>query len=53
MVLDDFEKLKDGYIIREEENGQDYCYFKKNTLDGFIKKLSGKIFSNSLEAITY
>jgi hypothetical protein len=52
MVLDDFEKLKDGYIVREEENGQDYCYFKKNTLDGFIKKLSGKIFSNSLEAIT-
>ena len=52
MTQDNFEKLKDGYIIveKDKDTNKDYCYFKKNTLDKFLKK-SNKDFSNSNEAI--
>jgi hypothetical protein len=51
MVVDDFDELKNGYLVREEVEGKTYLYFKKSTLDEFIKKSANKVFSNSLEAI--
>ena len=51
MVVEDFDELKNGYLVREEIEGKTYLYFKKSTLDEFIKKSANKIFSNSLEAI--
>ena len=51
MVVEDFDELKNGYLVREEVEDKTYLYFKKSTLDEFIKKSANKVFSNSLEAI--
>lgn len=52
MILDnDFDKVEDEYIVTETIDGKDYCYFKRSTLEKFIKKSSNKFFSNAPEAL--
>jgi hypothetical protein len=52
MILDnDFDKVADEYIVTEDIKGKDYCYFKRSTLEKFIKKSSSKFFSNAPEAL--
>ena len=46
---DKFEKLKDGYVILDTNTN--VCYFKKITLDSFLKKKGSKIFSTTSDAL--
>ena len=46
---DKFEKLKDGYVILDTSTN--VCYFKKITLDSFLKKKGSKIFSTTSDAL--
>ena len=51
MIVKDFEELKHGYLAEEVENEKVFIFFKKSTLDEFIKKSSLKLFANSQEAL--
>ena len=46
---DDFKKLKDGYVVLESKTN--VCYFKRTTLDNWMKKKMNKAFNNSMEAL--
>ena len=46
---DKFEKLKDSYIVLDSKSN--VCYFKKYTLDRFLKKNSAKAFNTTADAL--
>ena len=46
---DKYDKLKDGYVVLDSKTNT--CYFKKLTLDKFIKKNAGKIFNTTADAL--
>src|SRR5210317_1476688 len=46
---DDFRKLKDGYVVLDSKTN--VCYFKRTTLDNWMKKKMNKAFNNSMEAL--
>ena len=46
---DDFQKLKDGYVVLDSKTN--VCYFKRTTLDNWMKKKMNKAFNNSMEAL--
>ena len=46
---DDFKKLKDGYVVLDSKTN--ICYFKRTTLDNWMKKKMNKAFNNSMEAL--
>ena len=46
---DDFKKLKDGYVVLDSKTN--VCYFKRTTLDNWMKKKMNKAFNNSMEAL--
>jgi hypothetical protein len=46
---DDFKKLKDGYVVLDSKTN--VCYFKRTTLDNWMKKKINKAFNNSMEAL--
>ena len=46
---DDFQKLKDGYVVLDSKTN--ICYFKRTTLDNWMKKKMNKAFNNSMEAL--
>ena len=46
---DKFDKLKDSYIVLDSKTN--VCYFKKYTLDRFLKKNSTKAFNNTQDAL--
>lgn len=47
--VDDFNKLKDGYVILDSKTN--ICYFKRSTIDDWFKNKKSKVFSSSLDAI--
>jgi len=49
MEQDKFDKLKDGYVILDSKTN--FCYFKKITLDRFLKKSGTRVFASTTEAI--
>ena len=51
LIVDDFDQLKNNYLVREEIDNKDFIYFKKSTLDEFVKRSSNKLFANSQEAL--
>ena len=46
---DKFTKLKDGYVVLDSKTN--ICYFKKITLDQFLKKKAAKVFNTTADAI--
>jgi hypothetical protein len=46
---DDYKKLKDGYVVLDSKTN--VCYFKRTTLDNWMKKKMNKAFNNSMEAL--
>jgi len=48
---DDFSKLKDGYVVLDSKTR--ICYFKRSTLEYYIKAHATKIFSSTMEALHY
>jgi|TARA_E500000318_G_scaffold109540_2_gene122741 hypothetical protein len=46
---DKFEKLKDGYVVLDSKTNT--CYFKKLTLDRFLKKNAAKTFNTTADAL--
>ena len=46
---DKFDKLKDGYVVLDSKSN--LCYFKKLTLDKFIKKSATKVFNTTADAL--
>ncbi len=46
---DKFNKLKDGYVVLDSKTN--ICYFKKITLDQFLKKKAAKVFNTTADAI--
>ena len=45
----EFNKLKDGYVVLDTSSN--ICYFKKITLDKFIKKNAARIFNTTTDAL--
>jgi len=48
---DDFAKLKDGYVVLDSKT--QICYFKRSTLEHYIKSHATKIFNNTMDALHY
>jgi len=48
---DDFSKLKDGYVVLDSKTR--ICYFKRSTLEYYIKAHATKIFSSTMDALHY
>ena len=46
---DKFDKLKDGYVVLDSKSN--VCYFKRLTLDKFIKKNATKVFNTTADAL--
>jgi hypothetical protein len=46
---DNYDKLKDGYVVLDTTDN--ICYFKKITLDKFIKKNAARIFNTTTDAL--
>ena len=46
---DKFDKLKDGYVVLDSKSN--LCFFKKLTLDKFIKKNASKAFNTTADAL--
>ena len=46
---DKFEKLKDGYVVLDSKTN--ICYFKKLTLDRFLKKNAARTFNTTTDAL--
>ena len=46
---DKFEKLKDGYVVLDSKTNT--CYFKKLTLDRFLKKNAARTFNTTADAL--
>ena len=47
--VDDFNKLKDGYVILDSKTNM--CYFKRSTMDDWFKNKKSRVFNSSLDAI--
>ena len=45
---DDFEKLKDGYVVLDSKTNM--CYFKRSTLNNWLSRPGNKKFKNTMEA---
>ena len=48
---DDFSKLKDGYVVLDSKTR--ICYFKRSTLEYYIKSHATKIFNSTMDALHY
>ena len=48
---DDFTKLKDGYVVLDSKTRM--CYFKRSTLEHYIKSHATKIFNSTMDALHY
>ena len=48
---DDFTKLKDGYVVLDSKTRT--CYFKRSTLEHYIKSHATKIFNSTMDALHY
>ena len=48
-LSDKFDKLKDGYVVLDSKSN--LCYFKKLTLDKFIKKSATKVLNQMMQSI--
>jgi hypothetical protein len=46
---DKFNKLKDGYVVLDSKSN--LCYFKKLTLDKFLKKNAARVFNTTADAL--
>ena len=46
---DNYDKLKDGYVVLDTTSN--VCYFKKITLDKFIKKNASRMFNTTTDAL--
>lgn len=46
---DKFDKLKDGYVVLDSKSN--LCYFKKLTLDKFLKKNAARVFNTTADAL--
>tara|TARA_R110002020_G_scaffold448093_1_gene660769 strand:- start:2148 stop:3722 length:1575 start_codon:yes stop_codon:yes gene_type:complete len=46
---DKFDKLKDGYVVLDSKSN--ICYFKKLTLDRFLKKHASRTFNTTADAL--
>lgn len=46
---DKFDKLKDGYVVLDSKSN--VCYFKKLTLDKFLKKNAARMFNTTADAL--
>jgi len=46
---DKFDKLKDGYVVLDSKSN--VCYFKKLTLDRFLKKHASRTFHTTADAL--
>ncbi len=46
---DNYDKLKDGYVVLDTSTN--VCYFKKITLDKFIKKNASRMFNTTTDAL--
>ena len=46
---DKFDKLKDGYVVLDSKSN--ICYFKKLTLDKFLKKHASRTFNTTADAL--
>ena len=46
---DNYDKLKDGYVVLDTSSN--ICYFKKITLDKFIKKNAVRMFNTTTDAL--
>ena len=46
---DRFDKLKDGYVVLDSKSN--ICYFKKSTLDRFLKRNGSKSFATTTSAL--
>lgn len=46
---DKFNKLKDGYVVLD--SASNVCYFKKLTLDKFLKKNAARMFNTTADAL--
>jgi hypothetical protein len=46
---DRFNKLKDGYVVLDSKSN--ICYFKKSTLDRFLKRNASKSFTTTTSAL--
>jgi hypothetical protein len=46
---DKFDKLKDGYVVLDSKSN--ICYFKKLTLDKFLKKHASRTFTTTADAL--
>jgi hypothetical protein len=46
---DKFDKLKDGYVVLDSKSN--VCYFKKLTLDKFLKKHASRTFNTTADAL--
>lgn len=46
---DKFDKLKDGYVVLDSKSNM--CYFKKLTLDRFLKKNAARMFNTTADAL--
>tara|TARA_Y100000004_G_scaffold194277_1_gene258497 strand:- start:184 stop:1320 length:1137 start_codon:yes stop_codon:yes gene_type:complete len=46
---DNYDKLKDGYVVLDTSSN--VCYFKKITLDKFIKKNASRMFNTTTDAL--
>lgn len=46
---DDFDKLKDGYIILDSKTN--ICYFTRSTIDKWLKDKKSKVFNSTIDAL--
>ena len=46
---DNYDKLKDGYVVLDTSSN--ICYFKKITLEKFIKKNAARMFNTTTDAL--
>ena len=46
---DDFDKLKDGYIVIDSKTN--ICYFTRSTIDKWLKNKKSKVFNSTIDAL--
>lgn len=47
--VDDFDKLKDGYIVQDSKTS--ICYFTRSTIDKWLKDKKSKVFNSTIDAL--
>lgn len=47
--VDDFDKLKDGYIVQDSKTN--ICYFTRSTIDKWLKDKKSKVFNSTIDAL--